>query len=138
MEWGLVQQTIAATAQDIYKTFAEIATQPVATYASGLGSCVTKFVTHNPDPVASITSTVLLMTILHFILGNLTGNSSWVDKSWSVLPVYYSWKLWLMAPGPASDPRAAILSGLLAVWGLRLTYNFYRKGGYAWKGEDYR
>jgi len=29
----------------------------------------------------------------------------------------------------------AVLSG---AWGMRLTYNFARKGGYTWRGEDYR
>ena len=27
---------------------------------------------------------------------------------------------------------------LISVWGIRLTYNYYRKGGYAKGGEDYR
>jgi steroid 5-alpha reductase family enzyme len=34
------------------------------------------------------------------------------------------------------------MAALAAVWGLRLTYNFYRRGGYAWPPwtgeEDYR
>jgi steroid 5-alpha reductase family enzyme len=28
--------------------------------------------------------------------------------------------------------------GLTTLWGLRLTYNFWRKGGYKKGGEDYR
>jgi len=32
----------------------------------------------------------------------------------------------------------ALIAALSWVWGSRLTYNFYRKGGYAWNGEDYR
>lgn len=28
--------------------------------------------------------------------------------------------------------------GCITLWGLRLTYNFYRKGGYRRGGEDYR
>jgi hypothetical protein len=34
------------------------------------------------------------------------------------------------------------MAAVAAVWGLRLTYNFYRRGGYAWPPwtgeEDYR
>lgn len=32
----------------------------------------------------------------------------------------------------------AIIAALVWVWGSRLTYNFFRKGGYALTGEDYR
>lgn len=28
--------------------------------------------------------------------------------------------------------------GFILLWGVRLTYNFYRKGGYTSAGEDYR
>lgn len=35
-------------------------------------------------------------------------------------------------------PRLAIIAAVVAVWGLRLTFNFWRKGGYALSGEDYR
>jgi len=41
-----------------------------------------------------------------------------------------------------SSPRIWLMTLLVTTWGLRLTYNFYRKGGYniiPWKGEeDYR
>lgn len=43
-------------------------------------------------------------------------------------------------PSAAADihPRLAIIAGLISVWGARLSYNFWRKGGYAYSGEDYR
>jgi hypothetical protein len=38
--------------------------------------------------------------------------------------------------------RLVVMAAVAAVWGLRLTYNFYRRGGYAWPPwtgeEDYR
>jgi steroid 5-alpha reductase family enzyme len=41
------------------------------------------------------------------------------------------------------DPfRLVLMAAVSAVWGLRLTYNFYRRGGYGWPPwsgeEDYR
>lgn len=34
--------------------------------------------------------------------------------------------------------RQIIMAAFIILWGLRLTYNFYRKGGYGKGGEDYR
>jgi len=39
---------------------------------------------------------------------------------------------------PAINLRLAIMMCLSALWGIRLTFNFARKGGYAWSSEDYR
>jgi steroid 5-alpha reductase family enzyme len=41
----------------------------------------------------------------------------------------------------AADPanaRLVLMLALVTLWGARLTFNFYRKGGYARGGEDYR
>lgn len=40
--------------------------------------------------------------------------------------------------GAELHPRMALIAALVWIWGSRLTYNFYRKGGYALTGEDYR
>ncbi|GFR49027.1 hypothetical protein Agub_g11049, partial [Astrephomene gubernaculifera] len=37
-----------------------------------------------------------------------------------------------------ADPRLLLATALAAVWGCRLTYNFWRKGGYNLRYEDYR
>ena len=40
------------------------------------------------------------------------------------------------------EPRMVLMSAVATVWGIRLTYNFSRHGGYSWKfwsgNEDYR
>ena len=40
------------------------------------------------------------------------------------------------------SPRLALMTLLSALWSLRLTWNFYRRGGYSWPPwtgiEDYR
>jgi steroid 5-alpha reductase family enzyme len=73
-----------------------------------------------------------------FIVSELTRNYSQVDKLWSIIPIGYSIVTLIYAPGA----RVWIMSALVALWGIRLSYNFYRKGGYSlvpWKGdEDYR
>ncbi len=74
-----------------------------------------------------------------FIIGELTQNYSQVDKIWSIMPIVYSLITFASIP---TSPRILLMTILVALWGIRLSYNFYRKGGYniiPWKGEeDYR
>ena len=81
----------------------------------------------------------LLIAILCFIVGEFTKNVSQVDKLWSIMPIIYSWIMVWYGDG---DPRLIIMAFLVSLWGIRLTYNFGRKGGYSfvpWQGEeDYR
>jgi steroid 5-alpha reductase family enzyme len=74
-----------------------------------------------------------------FLLGELTGNVSQVDKLWSILPVIYAW---VVAGYGEFSPRLLIMAACVTVWGVRLTLNFSRHGAYRlkfWQGhEDYR
>ncbi len=74
-----------------------------------------------------------------FALGEITGNNSQVDKLWSLMPIAYSWVV--AAFGDFSN-RLVLMSLLVTAWGLRLSFNFWLKGGYQWKfwqgEEDYR
>ena len=74
-----------------------------------------------------------------FLLGELTGNTSQVDKIWSLMPIVYCWII--TAFGDFSE-RLVLMSLLVTAWGLRLTWNFSRHGAYTlkfWSGkEDYR
>jgi steroid 5-alpha reductase family enzyme len=65
----------------------------------------------------------------------LTRDYSWVDRSWSILPVVYLW-IFALTPGP-HNPRLTVMAILVTLWGARLTVNFARKGGYSGV-EDYR
>jgi steroid 5-alpha reductase family enzyme len=83
---------------------------------------------------------VLIVTIiLCFVVGELTRNYSQVDKIWSIMPIIYSMITLFTFP---YSPRIWLMTLMVAAWGLRLSFNFYRKGGYnkiPWKGEeDYR
>lgn len=84
--------------------------------------------------------TIMAITIfVCFLVGELTRNYSQVDKIWSLMPIVFSWIT--LSAFPAS-PRIWLMTILVTIWGIRLSYNFYRKGGYniiPWKGEeDYR
>lgn len=79
------------------------------------------------------------VALLCFVVGEFTGNNSQVDKLWSLIPIYYGWHF---AAAAGFEPRTNIMAVLITLWGVRLTYNFARRGGYSWKfwggDEDYR
>jgi len=74
-----------------------------------------------------------------FIVGELTGNNSQMDKLWSLLPIAYTW---VIAAKGGMSARLVVMAVLATLWGIRLTFNFARKGAYKlkfWEGvEDYR
>ena len=74
-----------------------------------------------------------------FLVGEISRNYSQVDKVWSIAPMIY---VWFFTYHSDFNLRMVLMSILVTVWGIRLTYNFARKSGYSiyfWKGEeDYR
>lgn len=74
-----------------------------------------------------------------FIVGEITGNNSQVDKLWSILPIVY---VWVVAGFGSYNPRLVLMAMLVTIWGIRLTANFALKGAYQWRfwegEEDYR
>ena len=81
----------------------------------------------------------LSASLISFILSEIFKNYSQVDKLWSTIPIFYVWYFTLSS---GFDSRMILMSIMVSIWGLRLTYNFARRGGYSiyfWKGEeDYR
>jgi len=89
--------------------------------------------TNHPYHIAITTCNVVVSVT--FITSTITGNISQVDKLWSIIPAAYAW-MYIV------DKRTLVMACLSTVWSIRLTYNFYRRGGYSfppWRGdEDYR
>jgi len=81
----------------------------------------------------------LVATVLCFLVSTISGNYSQVDKLWSLIPLAY---VWMVAVESGFEPRLVLMALLVSAWGLRLSYNFSRRGGYSWKfwtgTEDYR
>ncbi|WP_370972029.1 DUF1295 domain-containing protein [Amycolatopsis sp. cg9] len=76
------------------------------------------------------------VTLGTWLASVLTREYSWVDRIWSIVPVAYL-AIFAGAAGFA-DARLNVMFALVTLWGIRLTFNFARKGGYAPGGEDYR
>lgn len=72
-----------------------------------------------------------LVSAYAFIKSELTDNYSQIDEFWSMLPVFYTFHLthW--------TARGTLMFLIVLTWGCRLSFNFYRKGGYQGL-EDYR
>lgn len=86
------------------------------------------------------TSSIVLVVIAYtFIMGQVTRNYSQVDKLWSIVPAVY---VWYMTWKGGMNQRMVLMSLLVTIWAVRLTFNFARRGGYSWKfwegEEDYR
>lgn len=87
--------------------------------------------------------TPLLLTVLIaaavcafvWIASLVTGDHSWVDRLWSIVPAVYTWVFAAFAG--LADARLNVMAVLVTLWAARLTFNFARKGGYSGV-EDYR
>lgn len=87
------------------------------------------------DPHYLAVLACIFFTALTFIVSTLTKNYSQTDKLWSIVPFLYTW----MA---VCDTRTLVMAIVASIWGIRLTWNFNRRGGYKWPpwdgDEDYR
>ena len=103
---------------------------------SGVASCFTR------DSYTMSVGLAISWIIFTTIASIITRNYSWVDRSWSIFPVVISWIAILYSKNgwslPTTVSPALLMTLVITLWGLRLSYNFYRKGGYSKGGEDYR
>lgn len=88
------------------------------------------------DPFFLLVELCAATSVVCWVLSIITREYSWVDRLWSVAPMVYAWVV--LAQTHFDDARVTLLTALVTAWGLRLTYNFARKGGYKPGGEDYR
>ncbi len=86
-------------------------------------------------PLLVVALTAAGVCLFTWITSLITGEHSWVDRLWSIVPVAY---VWIFAGFTGlSDVRLVVMAVLVTLWGARLTANFARKGGYTGT-EDYR
>ena len=92
------------------------------------------------DPLLLMECIVLCVSLFCYVYGAITNNVSQVDRLWSILPVVY---VWIYALGSNFAPIVVMMAFCVTLWGYRLTWNLYIKGGYAFSNgvftdEDYR
>ncbi|ORY86725.1 hypothetical protein BCR35DRAFT_302454 [Leucosporidium creatinivorum] len=95
------------------------------------------------DPLHPALAFCAGLSALVWVLGEVTGNVSQVDRLWAVLPLMYSahftfWPKLTGAAGGQLDQRMLLVFGLQVLWSLRLNTNTWRRGFFNPKSEDYR
>ncbi|KAL8729700.1 MAG: hypothetical protein Q9166_004528 [cf. Caloplaca sp. 2 TL-2023] len=95
------------------------------------------YLTTNPLISAFAFSLALVPIVL--VISEINKNYSQIDRVWSLLPTVYN--IHYVAYAHATDLPTQRLDSLAIIsiaWSTRLTYNYWRKGGYQIGSEDYR
>ncbi|KAF2476936.1 DUF1295-domain-containing protein [Lindgomyces ingoldianus] len=102
-----------------------------------LGALRELYTSTNPLITALAFSLFLAGVVL--IVSEANRNYSQVDRLWSIIPVVYNchYALWAHLVGLRSQ-RLDHVMAVSILWGARLTFNYWRKGGYSVGSEDYR
>ena len=81
----------------------------------------------------------LAITPVFLIVSEINKNYSQVDRVWSILPTIYNVHYAIYAYMAGLDTtRIGAVALASTVWSTRLTYNYFRRGGYSVGSEDYR
>lgn len=121
-----------------YSYPASIAAQAVC-YATALAAAIgTGYLARDFHPLWIVLIADMAATFVVFGFSAVFRNSSLYDPYWSVQPIVIAgfW-FWWGPEAEASQLRGVLAAGLLTLWGVRLTANFF----YGWKGlhqEDWR
>lgn len=118
---------MGVTAEELTRQLLEVVPLLECCLGSGVVSCTSRF----PPPAVAL-GLCLAVAALSFLWARLCDNYSKVDQLWSLMPAVYAWLLLALRPGPSTEPhrRGLLVCGLVSLWSLRLTYNFWLKGGY--------
>ncbi|KAL8796869.1 MAG: hypothetical protein Q9195_000952 [Heterodermia aff. obscurata] len=91
------------------------------------------------NPLISAFSISLLISPIFLVAAEINRNYSQVDRFWSLLPTLYNAHFVFYAHllGLPTARLDAVLTTSI-IWSSRLTFNYWRKGGYSIGSEDYR
>ena len=87
-------------------------------------------------PFGAALDLAIVLAITCWLLSVITREYSWVDRVWSVVPAVFC--LQVASSVDFESPRLNLMTLLICLWAIRLTFNYVRKGGYQPGGEDYR
>ncbi|KIV78660.1 hypothetical protein PV11_06288 [Exophiala sideris] len=105
-----------------------------ATNAAGL-----KQLYLDTNPLVTAIAFSLAISPIFLVVSEINKNYSQVDRVWSILPTIYNIHYAVYAHLAGIDTtRLNVLAAISCLWSTRLTYNYWRKGGYSIGSEDYR
>ena len=76
------------------------------------------------------------LAVAAWLASLITREVVWVDRLWGICPPVYC--LIVAVDAGFESTRTTLMTVLVVLWGVRLTYNLARKGGFRKGGEDYR
>lgn len=91
------------------------------------------------NPLISGFAFSLALFPVFLVISEYNRNYSQVDRVWSILPTLYNahYALWARLSGLPTQRLDLVLAFGVA-WSTRLTFNYWRRGGYQVGSEDYR
>jgi steroid 5-alpha reductase family enzyme len=91
------------------------------------------------NPAISAVAFSLALAPIFLVVSEANKNYSQVDRMWSILPSVYNVHYAAYAYMAGLDTsRIGAVALASTIWSTRLTYNYYRRGGYSIGSEDYR
>jgi steroid 5-alpha reductase family enzyme len=91
------------------------------------------------NPLITSLAFSIALTPVVLVVSEINKNYSQVDRLWSILPSIYNIHYAYYAYMAGLDmPRIGAVALVSTVWSCRLTYNYFRRGGYTIGSEDYR
>ncbi len=91
------------------------------------------------NPLIMALAFALFLTPIVLVVAEINRNYSQVDRLWSIIPVIYNvhYDVWAHMNGLPTQ-RLDHVMAVSVLWGTRLTFNYWRRGGYQIGSEDYR
>lgn len=91
------------------------------------------------NPLIMSLAIALFLTPVVLTVSEINKNYSQVDRLWSFIPALYNvhYAVWAHLNGLPTF-RLNHVMAVSIIWGTRLTFNYWRKGGYTVGSEDYR
>ncbi|KAJ5103799.1 hypothetical protein N7532_004328 [Penicillium argentinense] len=91
------------------------------------------------NPLISAVALGSVLAAIFFLAAEINRNYSQVDRFWSILPAVYNvhFAAWARLAGIRTQTLDTI-AVISVIWSARLTFNYWRKGGYQIGSEDYR
>ncbi|RFU34803.1 hypothetical protein B7463_g1509, partial [Scytalidium lignicola] len=90
----------------------------------------------NTNPLVTAVAFSLFLAPIFLVVSEINRNYSQVDRCWGILPTIYN--AHYAAYAHLTGLPTQRLDTLVAFSALRLTFNYWRKGGYSIGSEDYR
>lgn len=114
---------------------------PICVYNKSVSTCFFQY-----DAFIGCFYLMIALAVYSLVWSIIGDNCSKVDQIWSITPWLFSWAFYVhfhqgLSFTSTNHPRLLLLSVLMTLWGVRLTYNFWRRGGYGnliTHEEDYR